>query len=412
MKETDAMDRPLEGIRVIELAMWVAGPSTSAVMADWGADVIKLEDPNGGDPIRGFVTRTMGDPNARIRPPFELENRNKRSVAVDLRRADGHAFALKLLERADVFVTSLRLDALERMKLDYPTVSANNPRLIYASINGYGHRGPDRNRPAYDYAASWARSGLMATIAEPGQSPPAQRPAMIDHAVGLGLAGAISAALLGRERSGRGREVRISLYSMGLWMNASDLTVGLMTGRSPQSESRTERVNPMWSSYRCKDDRWVYFVMIQSDRHWPDFCAALAKPDWRDDSRFKDSAARATNCGSLTAEIDAVVATRTSDQWAPIFDANNLIWAPVRTDAEVLLDPQAEAIGAFATVDHPNIPGCRVVNSPVEFTEISGNNPRNHRAAPELGQHTEEVALEAGLSWEEIARLKETGSLG
>ncbi len=403
------MDRPLEGIRVVEVAMWVAGPSTTAVLGDWGADVIKLEDPTTGDPIRGFVTRTMGDPNARIRPPFELDNRNKRSVAVDLRTADGHAFALKLIERADVFVTSLRLDAIERMKLDYATLSAKNPRLIYASINGYGHRGPDRNRPAYDYAAAWARSGLMATIAEPGQSPPAQRPAMIDHAVGLGLAGAVSAALLARERTGRGREVNISLFSMGLWMNASDLTVGLMTGRSPQSESRTERVNPLWSSYKCADARWIYFVMIQSDRHWPDFCRALEKPEWLDDPRFKDSSARAQNCATLTGEIDRAVAARTSGEWAPIFDRHNLVWAPVRTDAEVLDDPQAAAIGAFAAVDHPNIPECRVVNSPVEFGDTRS---QPHRAAPELGQHTEEVALEMGLTWDEIARLKASGTLG
>ena len=403
------MDRPLKGVRVVEVAMWVAGPSTTAVLGDWGADVIKLEDPTTGDPIRGFVTRTMGDPNARIRPPFELDNRNKRSVAVDLRRPDGHAFALKLIEHADVFVTSLRLDALERMKLDYASLAAKNPRLVYGSINGYGHRGPDRNRPAYDYAASWARSGLMATIAEPGQPPPAQRPAMIDHAVGLGLAGAISAALLARERSGRGREVSMSLFSMGLWMNASDLTIGLMTGHSPQSESRTGRINPMWSSYRCADARWIYFVMIQSDRYWPDFCRALDKPDWRNDPRFKDSAARAQNCAALTDEIDRAVAARTSDDWGPIFDRHNLIWAPVRTDAEVLEDPQAEAIGAFAAADHPNIPGCRVVNSPVEF---GGADASPHRAAPELGQHTEEVAVEMGLTWDQIASLKASGTLG
>src|SRR5882757_9938898 len=400
------MERPLEGIKVVEVAMWVAGPSTAAVLGDWGADVVKLEDPNTGDPIRGFVTRTMGDANARIRPSFELDNRNKRSVAVDLRRPDGHAFALKLIERADVFLTSLRLDAVERMKLDYATLSARNPRLIYASINGYGHRGPDRNRPAYDYAAAWARSGLMATIAEPGQPPPAQRPAMIDHAVGLGLAGAISAALLSREKTGRGREVMISLFSMGLWMNASDLTVGLMTGRSPSSESRTQRVNPVWSSYRCADGRWVYFVMVQSDRFWADFCRALEQPVWENDPRFKDSSTRAENCAALTAEIDRVVATKSSDEWAPIFDRYHLIWAPVRTDAEVLDDPQAHAIGAFAEVDHPQIPGCRVVNSPIEFGE---NERRPYRGAPELGQHTEEVALEAGFSWEEIARLKEAG---
>ena len=403
------MDRPLEGVRVVEVAMWVAGPSTTAVLGDWGADVIKLEDPVTGDPIRGFFTRAMDNPDVLIRPPFELDNRNKRSVAVDLRRPEGHAFALKLVEHANVFVTSLRLDAIERMKLDYPTLAAKNPRLIYASINGYGHRGPDRNRPSYDYAAAWARSGLMATIAEPGQSPPGQRPAMIDHAVGLGLAGAISAALLARERSGRGCEVNLSLFSMGLWMNASDLTIGLMTGYTPRSESRTARINPMWSSYRCADGRWIYFVMIQSDRYWPDFCLALGQPDWQNDPRFRDSSARAQNCTALIDEIDRAIAARSSDDWAPIFDRHNLVWAPVRTDAEVLVDPQAEAIGAFAAVDHPNIPGCRVVNSPVEFC---GAATRPHRAAPELGQHTEEVALEMGLTWDEIARLKASGTLG
>ncbi len=403
------MDRPLEGVRVVEVAMWVAGPSTTAVLGDWGADVIKLEDPVTGDPIRGFFTRAMDNPDVLIRPPFELDNRNKRSVAVDLRRPKGHAFALRLVEHADVFVTSLRLDAIERMKLDYPTLAAKNPRLIYASINGYGHRGPDRNRPSYDYAAAWARSGLMATIAEPGQSPPGQRPAMIDHAVGLGLAGAISAALLARERSGRGCEVNLSLFAMGLWMNASDLTIGLMTGYTPRSESRTARINPMWSSYRCADGRWIYFVMIQSDRYWPDFCLALGQPDWQNDPRFKDSSARAQNCTALIDEIDRAIADRSSDDWAPIFDRHNLVWAPVRTDAEVLVDPQAEAIGAFAAVDHPNIPGCRVVNSPVEFC---GATTRPHRAAPELGQHTEEVALEMGLTWDEIARLKASGTLG
>jgi len=402
-------DRPLSGVRVVELAMWVAGPSTAAVLADWGADAIKLENPNGGDPIRGAVTRAMSDPKLRARPSYELDNRNKRSVAVDVRKPDGREFALKIIDRADVFVTSLRLDALERMRLDYAALSARNPRLIYASLNGYGHRGPDRNRPAYDYAAAWARSGLMATIQEPGAPPPAQRPAMIDHAVGLGLAGAISAALLARTRTGIGREVRISLFAMGLWMNASDLTVGLMTGVSPKSESRTERINPLWSSYACKDGKWIYFVMIQSDRFWAQFCAALGRPEWRDDPGFADGSARARNCAAMTAAIDAAVATQTRAEWAPIFDQHELIWAPVHTGAEVLQDPQAHAIGAFAEVDHPSIPGARVVNSPVEFGGVA---PKAHRAAPELGQHTEEVALEAGLTWEDIARLKESGAIG
>ncbi len=272
--------RPLSGIKVVELAMWVAGPSCSAVLGDWGADVIKLEDPKGGDPIRGAIT-TRAMTSTRVVPPYELDNRNKRSVTVDLRRAEGVEFAMCIIERADVFITSLRVDTLARMKLDYASMASINPRLVYASLNGYGHRGPDRNRPAFDYAAAWARSGIMHTVAEPGTAPPAQRPGMIDHAAGLGLAGAISAALLQRVRTGRGCEVNISLFQMGLWMNAADLTIGLITGKAPEQESRSERTNPMWNSYQCKDGKWVYFVMIQSDKHWGDFCRRSATPNGR-----------------------------------------------------------------------------------------------------------------------------------
>lgn len=403
------MNRPLEGIKVVELAMWVAGPSTAAVLSDWGAEVIKLEDPKGGDPIRAMTTRSLEDANARVRPGFELDNRNKRSVAVDLRRAPGQEFAGRLLERADVFVTNLRLDALERMGLGYERLAAYNPRLVYASLNGYGHRGPDRLRPAFDYAAAWARSGLMATVAEPGSAPPAQRPGMIDHAAGLALAGAISAALLARERSGRGQEVRLSLFAMGLWMNAADITVTLLSGRAPQPESRLERLNPLWNSYQCKDGSWVYFVMIQSDRHWKDFCAALGHPEWIADARFADAPARARNSREMTAAIDAAIETRPRAEWAPIFDRHELIWAPVQTNSEIVNDPQADAIGAFAAIDHPRIPNCRLVRSPIEFGACEVG-PR--QAAPELGQHTEDVALEVGLSWEDIARLKESGAIG
>jgi crotonobetainyl-CoA:carnitine CoA-transferase CaiB-like acyl-CoA transferase len=403
----EQMDRPLSGIKVVELAMWVAGPSCSAVLGDWGADVIKLEAPQGGDPIRGAVT-TRAMPSTRVVPPFELDNRNKRSVAVDLRRAEGVDFAMRIIEHADVFITSLRVDTLARMKLDYPSLSARNPRLVYASLNGYGHRGPDRNRPAFDYAAAWARSGIMHTVAEPGTAPPAQRPGMIDHAAGLGLAGAISAALLQRVRTGRGCEVNISLFQMGLWMNATDLTIGLVTGKPPDQESRSERTNPLWNSYQCKDGGWVYFVMIQSDKHWGDFCVALEHPEWRDDERFKDFGARRKNSRALTSLIDKAITSHTRADWAPIFDRHQLIWAPVQSEDEVMRDAQAEAVGAFVDIEHPNIPGCRVINSPVEFGE--GHQPYRH--APELGAHTEEVALEAGITWEEIAKLKESGVVG
>ncbi len=324
------MQGPLSGFRVVEVAMWVAGPSSAAVLGDWGADVIKLEDPNGGDPIRGATTRATYRSDLRVRPGYELDNRNKRSVAVDLRRPEGRDFAHRIIDRADVFVTNLRLDALERMGLDYRSLSARDPRLVYATLNGYGHRGPDRLRPAFDYAAAWARSGLMATVAEPGQPPPAQRPGMIDHAAGLGLAGAVSAALLARQRTGRGQEVRLSLFAMGLWMNATDLEVAMLSGQAPQPESRKERINPLWNSYQCKDGRWIYFVMIQSDRHWKDFCAALERPQWLTDPRFSDFHARMRSSREITRAIEELVAARTLAEWAPIFDRHGLFWPRCR----------------------------------------------------------------------------------
>lgn len=404
------MQGPLAGFRVVEVAMWVAGPSAAAILADWGADVIKIENPRGGDPIRGLTAPARTDSQLAVAPGYELDNRNKRSVAVNLRRAQGRDFALRLIDTADVFVTNLRLDALEEMGLDYASLARRNPRLVHASLNAYGHHGPERLRPGFDYAAGWSRSGLMATVAEPDEPPPAQRPGMIDHAAGLGMAGAVSAALLARERSGRGCEVHLSLFSMGLWMNATDLTVGLMCGAPPKPESRNARPNPLWNSYQCQDGRWIYFVMLQDQRHWPEFCAALGCAQWLENPRFGDSEARRRNCRELISAIGAVVAARARSEWAPIFDRHGLFWAPVQTNEEVLEDPQARAIGAFAPVDHPRIADCYVVNGPVRFS-LGGADPP-YRAAPELGQHSEEVALELGLSWEEIARLKQSGALG
>lgn len=403
------MNGPLDGIKVVELAMWVAGPSSTAVMSDWGADVVKLEDPGSGDPIRGMTTRALTDASLKLRPGFELDNRNKRSVAVDLRKPEGQAFAARLIGMSDVFVSNLRLDALERMGLSYEALAARNPGLIHASLNGYGHRGPDRLRPAFDYAAGWARSGLMATVAEPGTAPPAQRPGMIDHAAGLALAGAVSAALLERTRTKRGQEVRLSLFAMGLWMNAADITTALLSGKAPQPESRLDRFNPLWNSYQCKDGSWVYFVMVQSDRHWAEFCKALERTDWMKDPRYKDSGSRSRHSRELTAAIGESTATRTRAQWAPIFDRHDLFWAPVQSNEEAVNDPQAEAIGMYRALEHPQIPQCRVVKSPIEF---GASDVGPWRAAPELGQHTEEVALEIGLGWEEISRLKDSGTLG
>ncbi len=402
------MEGPLSGVKVVELAMWVAGPSAAAVLGDWGADVVKLEDPGTGDPIRAIITHRT-DSRTDVAAAFQLDNRNKRSVAVNLRRPEGIEFAARIIGRSDVFITGLRIETLRRMKLDYASLYTQNPRLVYAALTGYGHRGPECNRAGFDYGAAWARTGLMATMAEPGQAPPAQRPGMFDHAAGLALAGAISAALFRREKTGRGTAVRSSLFQVGLWMNATDLTLALLSGTASQPETRLEGPNPLWNRYRCKDGAWIYFVMLQPDKFWPAFCEALSHLEWKDDPRFCGFWARLRNTRALTEAIDSTIATRTRAEWALILDRHELVWAPVQSDAEVLQDEQAKTLGTFVEIEHPSLPGCRLVDSPIEF---GSEHTRSYTAAPELGAHTEEVALEAGFSWEEIVRLKEAGVLG
>jgi len=399
---------PLQGIRVVEMGIWVAGPAAAAVLGDWGADVIKIENPAGGDPIRGLLA--LGIPvDLPVNPTLELDNHNKRSVAVNIQTPGGREILRRLLRTADVFVTNFRTAALQRVGLSYADLRTEYPRLIYAAISGYGTRGPEKDRAAYDYAAFWARAGAMASLGEPDGPPPSQRPAMGDHPTGLALAGAVSAALYHRERTGQGQEIHLSLFQFGMWMMATDIETYLTTGVLPQLPPGRQVINPLWNHYRAKDGRWFHLVMLQSDRYWPGLCSAIERPDLRDDARFDSVVARAQNHRDLIALLDAVFATRTCAEWGDAFDQQGLVWAPVQTVQEVTQDPQARALGAFAKVPHPSGADIEVVRSPVEF----GATPATiRRTGPQLGEHTEEVLLEHGYSWDEIAVLKEQGAIG
>jgi crotonobetainyl-CoA:carnitine CoA-transferase CaiB-like acyl-CoA transferase len=398
----------LDGIRVVELGIFVAGPAASAVLADWGADVVKIENPAGGDPIRALSALGLVPFDPPINPALELENRGKRSIAIDIQTPRGRELARQLVARADVFVTNLRPGALERAGLSYAALKPLNPRLVYAGLSGYGNRGPDRDRAAFDYAAWWARSGAMACLAEPDGPPPTQRPAMGDHQAGLALAGAIAAALFRRERTGEGAEIHLSLYQLGLWMMASDLEVCLVTGASYQPTGRLVP-NPLWNRYRAGDGRWFHLVMLQADRYWGRFCRAIGRPELERDERFGSIGLRAQNAAALVEILDAVFAERPLAEWAEIFDRHELVWAPARTIAEVVRDPQTEALDPFARVRHRSGEEIRVVRSPVEF---DGQPVEIRSLAPELGEHTEEILLEMGYSWEEIAKLRDEGALG
>jgi len=397
---------PLAGIKVVEMGIWVAGPAAAAVLGDWGAEVIKIENPAGGDPIRGLMA--LGVPELPINPMVELDNRNKRSLTVDVQRPEGRAIVVRLLRDADVFVSNLRPGALARAGLAYADVRQENPRIIYAGMSGYGTRGPEKDRAAFDYAAFWARAGAMASLGEPEGPPPTQRPAMGDHPAGLALAGAVSAALYHRERTGEGQEIHLSLFQAGLWMMASDIQTCLLTGMAPTPMGRAV-TNPLWNHYRTQDGKWLHLVMLQSDRYWPRFCAAIGRPDLATDERYSSVLGRAQHSLDLIAVLDGIFATKTRQEWGELLDRHDFVWGPVQSIADVVRDPQARALDVFARVQHRSGEEIEVLRSPVEF----GATPADIRhGAPELGEHTEQILLDHGYSWEDIAALRTKGVLG
>jgi crotonobetainyl-CoA:carnitine CoA-transferase CaiB-like acyl-CoA transferase len=381
----------LEGLRVVELGLWVAGPAAAGLLADWGADVIKLEAPS-GDPMRAFFQLATGSKVAR-NPPFELDNRGKRSVALDLRSPEGHEAAQRIIDCADVFITNLRPDALERIGLDPASLTARCPRLVYASITGYGREGAERDRPGYDVGAFWARSGVAHTLTVEGSPPPMIRGGFGDHVTALAAVGGILAALLERERSGRGRVVETSLLRTGMYCLGWDLNIQLEFGKVKAPVPRSETETPLMNSYRAGDGRWFWLIGLEADRHFPGLARAIARDDLTNDPRFADARARRHNRVALIGLLDEAFAARPLEEWAERFDAEDVWWAPVQSPAEVVADPQARAAGAIAELAGRDGERRSVIAGPVSF----GGRQGVFGAVPGLGEHTREVLGEAGL---------------
>jgi crotonobetainyl-CoA:carnitine CoA-transferase CaiB-like acyl-CoA transferase len=398
------MSGPLEGIRVVELGLWVAGPSAGAVLADWGAEVVKIEPPD-GDPFRGLYITAAGA-ELPANPPFELDNRGKRSIVLNLATAEARRIAHGLIDRADVFITNMRVAALTRLELDCERLLSRNPRLVYGLVTGYGERGPDADRPSYDIGAFWSRAGIAASLTPPGGDPPFQRGAMGDHTAGMTLAGGVSAALLARERTGRGQLVSTSLLRVGIYVLGWDTNAALRLGLEATPMTRAWTPNPVISAYRAKDDRWFWLLGLQGQRHWPDLVRAIERPEWLTDERFATMRARREHVTELVAQLDEIFARRTLPEWGAAFDRAGMWWAPVQTVTEVTTDPQAEAAGAWVDVPVAEGGTARMVATPVDFSDTRWA-PAG--ASPECGQHTEEVLLELGYDWERIATLKEEG---
>ena len=397
----------MAGIRVVEAATWLAVPAAAALLADLGADVIKVEPP-GGDPWRHFDLRSLGfDHEFATNYGFELDNRGKRSITVALEAPGGPELVRRLCEDADVFVTNLI--RRERWGLDAEALRAANPRLIYAAVSGYGEHGPDADRPGFDYAAFWARSGIMALSGEPPSAPAFCRIGQGDHTTALNLLSAILVALRLRDQSGEGQQVEVSLLQTGMWTIGADVSGALVSGEQPRRFDREVPWNPIRNSYGTRDGRWLLLAMTQGDRFWPRFVELLGSPEWALDPRFETLEGRKAHGAELRARLEPVIAERDLGEWGRRLDEAGLVWAPVATLAEVLADPQVEANGVLAELDHPSAGAHRTLAAPFS---VAGADIAVRGSAPEAGAQTSAILEELGLAGEEVARLAADGVFG
>lgn len=388
-------DRPLDGYRVVELAQWVAGPSAAGLMGDWGADVIKVEAPT-GDPQRTMFA-AVGIDKPLPNPSFAQDNRGKRSVVFDLRSLDGRADFERLLATADVFVTNLRVDALERLDLHATAVAERHPTLVVASLTGYGPVGPARDVPGYDIGAFVSRTGLARTNAPTDQGPINLRSAIGDHATGVATAAAVMAALLKRHRTGLGTIVETSLFQTGLYSVSWDLATQATFGRLSRMKPRTEHENPLVNSYQAGDERWFYLIGLEAARHFPGVCRAIGRPELVDDPRFDRASGIRENRRELIAILDDAFVAQPLDHWAESFDEHDVWWAPCQTMAEVVADPQTDALGALIeteTSDGVRTADDRPIRTVAAPARFDGQVFHPRRPVPTLGEHTDEVLAE------------------
>jgi formyl-CoA transferase len=402
------MSKPFEGVRVLEVAAWTFVPVAGAMLADMGAEVIKVEPPN-GDPQRGLQNLLNTGRTAMANPFTEIPNRGKRSITLDLANEAGHEVLMRLAKTSDVFLTSYLPEVRKRLKIDVEHIRAANPDIVYARGSGWGNEGPMRNQGGYDLASAWATSGFADRlgIGRP-EGPPPMPGAFFDLQGGNTIAGAIAAALFKRERTGQTSIVDVSLMNVGMWALGPDIvSAPFLPG--PMLPDRRMPGNPITNWYQTGDGRWLYLVCLQGDRFWPEFCGVIERPDLIDDPRFKDARLRFENRAACVAELDAVFASRTLAEWNERFRNFSGVWAPALKFKELYDHPQVKANGYLPRLTSNEGVEFNLVSSAMHFDETP-TQPAG--PAPEMGQDTEMLLMEAGLDWEEIGRIRARGGLG
>lgn len=396
---------PLDGVRVVEITMFQQGPVAGMRLGDLGADVIKLEAKT-GDPGRGFmkIIGAMAGLEGR-NYYFEHNNRNKRSIVLDLKSKRGMEVFLKLIDTADVFLNNMSIGAPVRMGIGPEVLLTRNPRLIYAQASGWGRKGPDANELSFDYTGI-ARSGLMMSCGEQGAPPTQILPGIGDEIGGLICAWGVTAALYARERTGKGQVVDTSLMGSLIAALGFIMAAPAILGKEFPREIRAEAGNPLYNHYRCQDDKWVAIAHLDPNRYWPKICKALGIEELEHDPRFNSIEARARNAKELVTILDQKFATKTRDEWFKILKEAGCIYTPIQTPSEVSNDLQALANNYFTEADHPVWGKIKMVGFPWDFSETPAS---WRREAPAFGQHNEEILLELGYTRDDIVEFKQEG---
>ena len=401
------MSGPLDGIRIIDWTIWQQGPVATQMLADLGAEVIKIEERERGDPGRGIfaIAGSATGKNGR-NYYFEANNKHKKSIALDLKRPEAREIVYRLAACSDIFVQNFRKGVARRLGLGYEDLRAHNPRIIYASASGYGPEGPDSGEPSFDYLGQ-ARSGIMNAIGIDGATPTYIFGGIADQMGAVMLAYGMLAALFARERTGVGQEVDASHLGSMMALQGLNVVARTIMGKEFPRNTRVNAFNPLWNHYRCADDKWISLAMLQPDRYWKDFCQTIGKPELIEDPRFTDARTRGKNAAALIAIFDEVFATRPRDQWMrALKQGGDFIYTVVNSVSDLPDDPQVRANNYVVDYEHPALGSMKLLGMPVKLSATPGD-PRGH--APELGEHTETLMTEMlGYSWDEVARLRES----
>jgi crotonobetainyl-CoA:carnitine CoA-transferase CaiB-like acyl-CoA transferase len=381
-------------------------PAAAVLMADYGADVVKVEHPRGGDPARGLVTGGVSPMQGPVNLMVEQVNRGKRSIALDITSDSGRDVLYKLAAGADVFMTSFLPGARRSLRMDIDDIRAVNPSIVYAKADAVGPRGPEAGKPGFDAAVFFGRAGILNSFTRTGAPLVQPRPGFGDKTASLAIAFGIASALYRREKTGVASVVDVSLLSSAMWVASSDIVYSVATG---SDFSRRERpaTNPIGTHYATADGRWIMLSMLESQRWWAPLCRALAHEELIEDPRFRDAAGRAENTEACQAVLAGIFGSAPLSEWRARLSSLIAPWEPVADSAEAGDDPQARENGYVACVDHPSGETLRVVRGPVTFDDGRAE----LGVAPEFGQHTEEILLELGHSWDDIADMKESGAI-